>query len=101
MSDFLQVQHNSLEEAFIFFRGDLYTQRGSLAGVLAALGDAGHKNRRNKAFSRSQIHAMLTNPFYKGELSHGEMTVIDDHNPIISANLFGRVQNALRKNRKR
>ena len=78
-----------------------YLRLQSIAKVVRYLSDEGKGNRRGESFKRSQVHAMLTNRFYVGELTHGDVKVRGEHKPIMSKVIFGKVQKALARNRRR
>jgi len=78
-----------------------YLRLGSVAKVQRLLSSQGHANQKDKPFSRSQVHAVLTNTFYIATVRHGGIEVQGTHEPLISRVVFGKVQKALERNRKR
>jgi hypothetical protein len=58
------------------------------------------QTRRGKAWTRATIHGILTNSFYTGVLTHQKETTQGNHDAIISKVQFGKVQSALKKNKK-
>lgn len=67
----------------------------SLKSLVAIMYQEGMRNREARKICRSRIHVLLSNPFYygkilwKGEIHRGE------HEPIISKELFNKVQACL------
>ena len=51
-----------------------------------------------KLFTRASVAGILHNPFYKGQIRHGDETYPGLHQPIVSAALYGRVQTAIARN---
>ena len=83
-----------------------YLQYGSLAKVKKQADLVGYTGKNNKGLSRQAIHIIITNRFYLGEYHydgnkerHGKI-VEEHHSPIVSKNMFGRVQKALKRNSK-
>ncbi len=72
----------------------------SLARLEHELYNEGHRTRTGRRISMSQIHKILSNPFYygkikwKGELFNGK------HEPLISKDLFDKVQALLKRQTK-
>jgi DNA invertase Pin-like site-specific DNA recombinase len=56
------------------------------------LDGSGFRTRRDKCLTLSQIYAMLKNPFYYGEFRFGEDIYKGAHEPLISKELFDKVQ---------
>ena len=52
--------------------------------------------RPSKPLQRSRLHALLTNPYYKGIVRHRGMEFEGRHEPLVSAQLFEQVQVVLR-----
>ncbi|MCE5216059.1 recombinase family protein [bacterium] len=57
----------------------------------------GLMTRRGSAPSKSTIARVLKNPFYTGQFQWGGRTYTGDHTPLVSAELFHRVQEAFRQ----
>jgi len=53
--------------------------------------------KRGKPPTKSTIERVLKNPFYIGQFQWGGRTYDGDHTPLVSVELFQRVQEALRK----
>ena len=51
-----------------------------------------------KLFTRASVRIILHNPFYMGQIRHGDETYPGQHQPIVSAALYGRVQTAIARN---
>lgn len=56
---------------------------------------SGFRTRRDKCLTLSQIYGMLKNPFYYGEFKFGEKLYEGTHEPLISKELFEKVQEQL------
>jgi site-specific DNA recombinase len=78
-----------------------YLELGSIGKVVKYLNDAGHTTNRGKPFSAMSVRNILTNEFYKGIVKHGDIKTQGQHEPLISAVTFGKVQAALERNKKR
>lgn len=86
---------------------DLYLTHGNLRLVEEQAKRQGirSKQRQNKTgrhtggapLSRGQIHHMLTNPIYKGDIRHTDKTYPGQHEAIVSAQLWEKVQNKLQE----
>ncbi len=79
-----------------------YLQLGSLSKLKEYLDDNSYTSQRDNSFSKQALADILKNDFYKGIVTHGTVKTQGQHEPIISAVLFGRVQaklNAGRRNR--
>jgi DNA invertase Pin-like site-specific DNA recombinase len=59
------------------------------------LDDIGFRTRRDKYLTLSQIYGMLKNSFYYGEFKFGEKLYEGTHEPLISKELFDKVQEQL------
>ncbi|MCK5211915.1 recombinase family protein [Candidatus Parcubacteria bacterium] len=57
----------------------------------------GLKNRHDKPVSRSQVHSYLNNPFYTGKIIWKGKEYEGKHEPLISQDLWGKVQDVLHK----
>ena len=56
----------------------------------------GLRSRNGKVMSVSALHAILTNPFYRGCLRYKGELLPGRHKPLVSAELFEMVQQKLR-----
>ena len=78
---------------------ELYaTGRFNITNLQAELSRLGLRNKRGGKLSRNGISTMLNNPFYVGimRLRRTGETFPGHHQPLISTNLYKRVQNVLR-----
>lgn len=75
-----------------------YLELDSLGKVKSYLINEGIKTNRGKDFSKQSIKDILTNDFYKGILTHGDVKKEGNHQPIINKIVFGKVQNKLSRN---
>ena len=78
-----------------------YLALGSIGKVVQYLDSAHIATPRGNSFSKQAIADILSNPFYKGIVTHGNVCTTGKHQALISANQFGRVKNMLQENRKR
>jgi site-specific DNA recombinase len=51
-----------------------------------------------KLFTRASVRVILHNPFYMGQIRHGDETYAGLHKPIVSEALYGLVQAAIARN---
>lgn len=72
----------------------------SLQKIADALNDSGLRTRRGCAWSKPGLHAICTNDFYTGVVTHQKKKIKGYHTPIISKIQFGKVQAQLKKRRK-
>lgn len=76
-------------------------QKGnSLQKIADSLNERGITTRNGKKWQRGNLHVILHNRFYIGELEHDGQTIQGNHEPIISKIQFGKVQSALSRKRK-
>ena len=90
---------------------DLYVRLGSLFPVLEELerrqwrnkGWTTKKGQRIAApkFDRSNLYSLLCNPIYLGKIKHKSQIYDGIHEPIISEEVFGKVQRQMQQNRRR
>lgn len=59
--------------------------------------EEGFRNRNGGRFARSAFHKLLRNPFYYGEMTWDGGTYRGKHQPLITKQLWNKVQDALRK----
>jgi len=67
----------------------------SLRELTAWAKKRGLRTRKGNAVHRTGIHAILTNPIYKGIVRWGSVVADGKHEPIVSKYLFDRVQEKL------
>lgn len=79
------------------FKG--YLEMKSLGKVQRYLAEQGFKTNSGKDFSTAAIRNVLTNRFYLGEVTHGDVAVKGNHEPLTNPITFGKVQALLQKNR--
>lgn len=60
----------------------------------------GFTTDRDNKFSKQAVHLILTNDFYTGVITHGDLKKEGNHEPLISKVIFGKVQAKLRNRRK-
>ncbi|MEZ6133261.1 MAG: recombinase family protein [Planctomycetaceae bacterium] len=87
---------------------ELYIQFGSLLPVVQELAARGWINktwktrkgepRGGRAFDKSSLHSLLTNPLYNGKIKHKQDVFEGEHTAIIDDDTFARVQSQLDKN---
>lgn len=75
-----------------------YIDLQSLGKVKKYLDENNIKTNRGKNFSKQAIKDILTNDFYKGIITHGDIKKEGNHPIIINKIVFGRVQALLSKN---
>jgi len=74
----------------------MYLQLGSIGKVKEYLDANNYATQRGNSFSKQAIADILKNAFYKGVITHGTVQTKGQHDPLIRAALFGRVQSKLR-----
>lgn len=75
--------------------------RGKSAQAIANyFNDKGVTTERGNQWSKQAVHLILTNDFYTGVITHGDIKKDGNHEAIISKVIFGKVQAALKKRRK-
>lgn len=75
-----------------------YQEVQSLGKVKKFLDDNNYKTNRDKSFSKQAIKDILSNDFYKGVVTHGDIKKEGIHEAIINKIVFGKVQSMLNKN---
>ena len=60
----------------------------------------GYTTDRGNKFSKQAVHLILTNDFYTGVITHGNIKKDGNHEALINKVTFGKVQAALKKRRK-
>ena len=77
-----------------------YMETGSLGKLQKEVASWGATSPNGKAFSRPALSVILKNDFYMGNLTYNGKTTTGTHEALVSKNMFGRVQNAMKKNRR-
>lgn len=77
-----------------------YLELGSIGKVKKYLDAKGYKTNRGKEFSAQSINNILTNEFYTGKLTWGDIETQGQHEAIINKIIFGKVQAQLGRNKK-
>ena len=87
----------------------MYFTLGSMLPVVEELVRRGWKNKSwktksgrpkgGRAFDRGSLHALLKNPLYVGKLKHQKNVYAGEHEPIVPAEVFEKVQALLLRNR--
>lgn len=60
----------------------------------------GYTTDRGNKFSKQAIHVIITNDFYTGVITHGELKKEGNHEPLVNKITFGKIQSALKNRRK-
>ncbi len=71
---------------------DTYSKTGSMAAVYHKLKDQGIRGRNGKIFPNVTLSTILRNRLYTGKITHRGQTYQGIHEPIISEELFSKVQ---------
>ncbi|MEC2393942.1 hypothetical protein BK709_19560 [Bacillus thuringiensis serovar shandongiensis] len=77
-----------------------YYELKSIGKVRAYLEEKEYKTARGNSFSQQSIATILRNPFYKGEIIHADVKAKGQHEPLISAVHFGKIQAMLERNQR-
>ncbi|MEA1961626.1 MAG: recombinase family protein [Bacillota bacterium] len=75
-----------------------YLELGSIGKVKRYLNDHDFKTKRDKVFNDMGIRNILTNDFYIGKVSWGELETDGQHETIIDQTLFEKVQKQIKRN---
>jgi site-specific DNA recombinase len=86
------VKAESIQQAFRMFATNQFSQ--SL--LCDELNKNGFKTFFNKGIKPTRLHGLLSNKFYMGAVVWGEEEVQGTHEPLVSPELFYRVQDVLR-----
>jgi site-specific DNA recombinase len=70
-------------------------QHASIDDILRLLTTLGFKTRRGRDVTKQTFARLLRNPFYAGWVVSGETRVRGNHEPLVSQDLFDRVQERL------
>ena len=99
-------QEEALRVRSIF---ELYLERGGLIPTVDELAKRGWDNKRcatrkstirgGRPFTKTSLHSLLTNVTYRGKTRYDGKIYAGEHEPIVSHELFRRVQKQLRQNR--
>jgi site-specific DNA recombinase len=77
-----------------------YYELKSIGKVRKYLEEKGFKTLKGNSFSQQSIANILSNPFYKGEIIHGDVKAKGQHQPLVSSVQFGKIQAMLERNQK-
>ena len=69
----------------------------SLEKLTEVLAKDGLKNKPGRKVSKTQIHAQFSNPFYIGKIVWNNKEYQGKHKPLVSIDLWNKVQNVLHK----
>lgn len=75
-----------------------YLELGSIGKVKNYLNEHDYKTKRGKKFNDMGVRNILTNDFYTGKVSWGELETEGQHEAIIEQMLFKQVQKQLKRN---
>ncbi|MGE0481271.1 MAG: recombinase family protein [Phycisphaerae bacterium] len=99
---------NAIEAARVREIFALYLELGALLPVVAELERRGWRSkawttrdgrsRGNQAFDKGRLHALLANPLFIGRIRHKDALHAGQHEAIVDAAVFDRVQRQLRQN---
>ena len=67
----------------------------SLSGLVKHAHETGIRTKNGATWQKSPLHKLLTNPLYAGLIRWGGMTYPGTHEPLVSRELFERVQRRL------
>ena len=60
----------------------------------------GYTTDKGNKFSKKTVHFIITNTFYTGEISHGDIKTKGNHQPLINKITFGKIQSQIQRRRK-
>jgi hypothetical protein len=95
----LRVHPAEAEVIRTIFR--LYLKLRSMKRVVETLNGEGYRTRRGKEWSRAGIAWILKNETYVGRVHFGSIRSKGEHEAIVPAAAFNRIQKLIRKNDKR
>jgi site-specific DNA recombinase len=84
-----------VQEAFV-----LAAKGTPLRKVLAEMTARGLRSRHGKRLTSTSLHRILTNPFYLGALAYQGKIIPGRHEPIVTADIFEKVQDGLHDRRR-
>lgn len=74
-----------------------FIQTGSLTRVKKYCDLQGYRSQRGNELTPQAIQKILTNPFYKGDVTHGDMVTKGKHEAIIPASTFKKAQSLFKR----
>ncbi len=102
----LVVNHEEAERVREIFR--MYLERGSLLSVAKALNARGGRTKRwttkkgtergGRRFDKNSLYQLLTNVVYVGKVRYKDEVHAGEHEAIVDAGTFAKVQTMLRRN---
>lgn len=93
----LVVEENGVEKVKLIF--DKYLEFKSVLKLKEYLDYNKIKTRTEKDFSKGQLYHMLANKVYIGKITHKDKIYEGEHEGIVNATVFEKVQNILLENR--
>lgn len=93
----LVVEKIGAEKVKLIF--DKYLECRSVLKLKEHLDDNEIKTRTDKDFSKGQLYHMLANKVYIGKITHKDIVYEGEHEGIVNAAVFEKVQNILLENR--
>lgn len=87
------IDENTADIVRLIFKK--YQEVKTFGKVKKYLDENGYTTNRGKQFSKQSIKDILSNDFYKGIITHGEVKAEGNHEAIINKIVFGRVQSML------
>lgn len=72
----------------------------SPAKIAEKINSKGYSTGRGNNFSKQTVHFILTNDFYVGTVTHGDIKTHGNHEPLVNKITFGKIQAILKKRRK-
>lgn len=78
-----------------------YLEVKSIGKVQKYCDEQEYTTQRGKPFSTQAINNILKNSFYKGDITHSDLNVVGQHEPIINKITFGKVQALLERNKRK
>lgn len=101
---------NASEAARVRHIFELYLERGSLLPVVEELAKRDWRNKvwttksnqpkGGQPFDRGSLHSLLTNPLYVGKIVHKKTLHNGEHPPLVSPEVFEKVQQLMDYNRR-
>lgn len=76
---------------------NLALKNNSLQKIADNINNQGYTTDRDKQFSKQAISVILKNKFYIGVITHGDIEVVGEHEPLVNKITFGKVQSLLNK----
>lgn len=72
----------------------------SLQKIADLLNSKGYTTDRGNKFNKQSIYTIITNDFYTGVITHGDIKKIGNHTPLVNKIIFGKIQSSLRSRKK-